>query len=288
MRLWFIAAIGGFLLWGLIRLSRTYTYEWDVVVVGPGIGYDYARLVAVGSGYAFLQANLPDTLSLARLCKGLGSGGALSIHSLHAPLIDSLCQAIQRQVYRPRLRWILPEGCDFAMPYRWKVDSVWALTGWPPPPVEIDVVGRKGQHRYPIPLPKSLGVYPETLWVEAKLVRYFRVRYMVEPRILNKGASRVFLTPPRLTLEFEVEESHKSRVQPRDFDLVVDMNKVLPGDSVVSVALMQKPAGVRNVRFFPTALRFIEYHEGGRHYRRHREWQKLYSLGICSARLSYL
>lgn len=256
MRLWLIALVGGLLLWGLMRLSRTYTYEWDVVVLKPGLGYDYARLVARGPGYAFLWANLPDTVSLVRLCRGFEIKGPLLLEAARGFRMDTLCQAIQVQVYRPRLRWILPEGYDFAMPYRWLMDSIWTLAGWTPPPLEIDVVARGGRHRYPIPLPKSLGVYPETLWVEAKVVRYFRIRYTVEPRLLNKGSSRVALSPPRITLEFEVEEAQKSRVRPGDFELVVDMSKVLPGDSVVSVTLTQRPSGVRNVRFYPAALRF--------------------------------
>lgn len=258
-----LALIAAIFLWLLVKLDQRYEVRKSVWVRLWGGGKGTANLVAAelqvgGAGAALLSRRLPDTLSLARLCKGIypvDRDFFVRWGLLGAKEAD-LCAQLEKVVYHPRLRWILPEGADFVEPYGWVSDTVWAWKGYLLPLYEQEIVAQIGYHTYPVPLPPSWGVYPETLYVQAHIGRYLQVEVEVEPRIVGAVSYRVLLRPACVQVRFLLPESYAGEWSASDFEVVVDMQKVLPEDTAVYPELRRKPSFVRHVELVPRSLEF--------------------------------
>lgn len=258
-----LALVAAVFLWLLVKLDQRYEVRKAVWVRLWGGERVPSSLVAAelqieGSGATLLRRRLPDTLSLARLCKG----GYPAERDFFVRWVfwgakeADLCAQLERLVYHPKLRWILPEGAEFVEPYRWVSDTVWVWKGHLLPSYEQEIVARVGYHTYPVPLPSSWGVYPETLYVQAHIGRYLQAEVEVEPRIVGAGKYQVLLRPARVQVRFLLPESYASDWDPSEFEVVVDMQKVLPEDTAVYPELRRKPPFVRHVELVPRSLEF--------------------------------
>jgi len=250
-------------LWLLVKLDQRYEVRkpvWVRLGSGEKSGENLlaAEMHISGAGAALLRRRLSDTVSLARLCKGVDPlQRDFSVRwAIFGAKEADLCAQLEKVVYRPRLRWILPEGADFVEPYKWVSDTVWVWKGHLPPPYEQEIVAEVGHHTYPVPLPSSWAVYPETLYVQAYIGRYLQGEVEVEPQVIGAEKYRVLLRPARVQVRFLVPESYAGEWGPADFEVVVDMHKVLPEDTAVYPELRRKPPFVRSVELRPRSLDF--------------------------------
>ncbi|MCX7605990.1 MAG: hypothetical protein N2170_01825 [Bacteroidia bacterium] len=253
----FLAAVT---LWLLIKLDQRYKVTHSVVVRTGEMASPSINLEAEGIGYSLLFWRPPDTVSLARLCLAplTAPSGVTVRWDMSGVQHAGLCKLLRLRTYRPTLRWILPEGTDFVESPRWLTDSVWAPGEEKFPPFEYELVAQVGRHVYPIPLPSGWDVYPETLKVEAEVSRYVFASVALRPRIEGAKGYKVRLNPEKVEVSFWVPESHMKRWSPADFEVVVYMHKLLPGDTTVYPELIKRPPFVRQVRVIPSSLNFIQ------------------------------
>lgn len=246
------------LLWLLIKLDRTYTVSHTIYVEVGGQAEPFPIEVEVeGNGYDLLRWRRMDTIPAAQLCIAPPRGvNRINLHwdqrEFHR---RALCERLKLIHYKPTLRWILPKGADFVEPPEWLSDSVWVLSDTLPA-WEYELVAKPGIHRYPIPLPRRWGAYPETLWVEGHVAQYIYATVEVPPSTEGTQGYTLVLTPPKVQVHFWVPQSMADRWKPEDFQVVVDMRKVLPTDTVVYPELRQRPPYVRRVEIQPPALSF--------------------------------
>jgi len=264
MRLWLLSIGVSLGLWAIIRFSQTYR----VVVQRPlwgGLGcgaLGWAQLSIEGRGYElfrYMRAH-QDTLSLARLCKA-AFPPLVKVHMTDSPGLDSLC--VRVTPHRPSLRveWILPESHDWVEPWRWiSPETLWSCSA--PPPHTITLVGKPGLHLYPVVLPREWGVYPETLWIQGHLASFAWVRHQIRPTIVGATGYRVLLSPPALEVFFQVPQRYVHEVSPRDIEVLIDMRKVLPQDTVAYPQVRVRKAYVRNLHFSPKVVRFTKVYGG--------------------------
>jgi len=265
MRLWLLSVGVSIGLWGIIKLSQTYR----VVVERPlwaghscGI-LGWAQLSIEARGYELFRYVRPhqDTLSLARLCKA-PLPPQVKVYVTDSPGLDSLCARVAP--HRPSLRveWILPENHDWVEAWRWVgPETLWSCSA--PPSHTVTLVGKPGLHLYPIILPWEWGVYPETLWVQGHLAPFAWVRYQIRPTIVGILSNyRVLLSPPVVEVTFQVPQHYVNAVSPRDIEVLIDMRKILPQDTVAYPQVRVKKAYVRNLRFSPKAVRFTKVYGG--------------------------
>jgi hypothetical protein len=135
-------------------------------------------------------------------------------------------------------------------------DSVWIGKGEALPPYEFELVAQKGKHVYPVVLPKSWYVYPETLWVAAEVDRFVLATVALAPQVQGAKGYRVRFRPDKVSLRFWIPEAYQDKWHPEDFAIVVPMDKLLPGDTVVFPELVRKPSYARQVQLIPSALAF--------------------------------
>lgn len=264
MRLWLLSVGVSLGLWTIIRLSQTYR----ILVQRPlwagrecgALGW--AQLSIEGRGhelFRYMRAH-QDTLSLARLCKAT-LPPPVKVQVTDAPRLDSLCARVTP--HRPSLRveWILPENHDWVEPWRWMgPETLWSCSA--PPPHTITLVGKPGLHRYRVILPREWGVYPETLWIRGHLASYAWVRYQIRPIIVGATSYRVLLSPPALEVLFQVPRGYVNEVSPGDIEVLIDMRKVLPQDTVAYPQVRVRKPYIRNLRFSPKAVRFTKVYGG--------------------------
>ncbi|MCS7188169.1 MAG: hypothetical protein NZ933_00025 [Bacteroidia bacterium] len=247
------------LLWLLVKLDQNYKVIHHVVIVENSGSAHVVEMEAEGSGYALLFWQLPETLSLARWC--MEEGRSPKGIFIRWKDIESrrriLCSQLQPRRYQPSIHWVLPQEADFVSPPKWKIDIIWVSANYQPPPWETEVVARLGKHLYPIALTLQWRVYPETLWVEAEIARYILATTSVKPRIEGANTERIELIPPQVRVQFLVPEPYADRWSPADFEVVVSMQKLLPGDTVVYPHLVRRPPFVRKIQIDPPALGFI-------------------------------
>ncbi len=263
MRLWPLAILLSLVLWLLTKLSQTYSTQVSRLLWGgKGCGVlGRTQLAVSGKGYELIRRQLNafrDTLSLARLCKG-----ALPKEiNLHTPYsLDSLCKRIHPYPQNLRVEWVLPKDHDWVEPWQWVgSETLWGCA--PPPSQKVVLSGKPGLHLYPVVLPGEWGVYPETLWIQGDLAPYFWVRYQVRPHVIGTGDYRVLLSPPVLEVAFQVPQAYADEVSPADVEVLVDMRKVLPQDTVAYLQVRTKKAYIRNLRFHPKAVRFTKVYGG--------------------------
>ncbi|MCS7298180.1 MAG: hypothetical protein RMK19_04510 [Bacteroidia bacterium] len=253
-----VAGIGGLLLWLLIKLERTYTISHKVFVQ-PAIG-NASEVVSVeveGKGYALFFWRRIDTISVARLCMDPPRGaGRVSLRWNLSELNRSgICKRLKPTQVRVPVRWVLPAGADLIEPPFWRNDTVWSLTD-SLPLQEYELVAQIGRRSYPIPLPSEWGVYPETLWVEAHVASYIYAITEVVPQPEGVDGYTLLLQPDQVQVRFWIPQSMADRWKPSDFQVVVDMNKVMPGDSLVYPELRRRPPYARRIEIIPSALRF--------------------------------
>ncbi len=262
MRLLLLAIFISGAFWMVIKFSQTYRIQvsrplWG----GRGCGvYGWAHISMEGKGYEVMRqlAFLGDTLSLARLCKAPISA-RMRIYS--SPSLDSLCRWIQPSSHKLQIEWILPRDHDWVEPWQWvNPDTLWSCRALPPQ--KITIAGKSGLHLYPVILPKEWGVYPETLWIQGHLASFFWVRYQVRPRVVGASTYRVLLSPPTLEVSFQVPRPRAGEVSPGDIEVLVDMSKVLPQDTVAYVQVRPKKPYIRNLHFHPRAVRFTKVYSG--------------------------
>ncbi|MCS6894552.1 MAG: hypothetical protein NZZ60_00165 [Bacteroidia bacterium] len=253
-----MAATVAILLWLLIKLDRNYKVSRTVVVQVPISERPVLVNVDIeGSGYDLLYESNIDTIAAARLCIAPPAArGNLSmrwnLRELHQL---GICQKLRRISYKPTLRWILPSGVDFVSPPNWLSDTIWTFAD-SLPPLSYELVAKIGYHRYAVPLPSHWGNYPETLWVEAHTAKYIYASVEVTPQAIGTENYALLLTPNRVQIRFWAPQSMADRWKPEDFQVIVDMRKVLAGDSVVFPELHKCPSYVRRVEITPSALSF--------------------------------
>jgi hypothetical protein len=78
----------------------------------------------------------------------------------------------------------------------------------------------------------------------------------IAPKVVGVKGYLLLLRPSRVKLLFSVPASYAAQWYPSNFEVVVDMQKVLPGDTVVYPELRKKPSFVRDVQILPPALEF--------------------------------
>ncbi|MEN3040442.1 MAG: hypothetical protein ABDH66_02740 [Bacteroidia bacterium] len=253
-----VAVTVAILLWLLIKLDRTYKISRIVTVQAPGLERPILATVEVeGSGYDLIYERGGDTISAARLCiSPPATKNKLKMHwSLTELNRSGICHKLRRISYRPILRWILPSGADFVSPPAWLSDTIWAFAD-SLPPFTYELVAKLGYHRYPVPLPPDWATYPETLWIEANTARYIYASTEVSPKAIGTENYSLILTPNRVQIRFWVPQSMADQWKSEDFQVIVDMRKVLPKDSVVFPELHKCPPYVRRVEIIPPALGF--------------------------------
>ncbi|MCX8112800.1 MAG: hypothetical protein N3E49_06360 [Bacteroidia bacterium] len=256
--LYVIAGTAAILLWFLIKLDKLYTLNHTVFVRGSPLGDGaFVGVEVTGKGYNLLRWRHLDTISAVQLCVAPPTTvGEVKLHWNMENLSRlGVCGKLQVRRYRPSLRWILPSGADFVVPPTWIADSVWtfidSLPRW-----DYQLAAEVGRRTYPIPLPRHWGVYPETLWVEANVARFIYAITEVTPQPEGTKGYTLILNPSRVQVRFWVPQSMVDRWKPSDFYVVVDMQKVLPKDSVVYPEVRRRPPYVRQVEIFPPALKF--------------------------------
>ncbi|MCS6790046.1 MAG: hypothetical protein NZ580_03610 [Bacteroidia bacterium] len=251
-----IAVIGAFFIWLSIRLEQTYRIEYKVKLwpLPESAGYPTeAHLQVEGTGYALLFWKRIDTISPVRLCfKPPQASSSLRLTWEAHP---ELCKRIRRFPLRPIVRWIMPEGMDFVVPPTWVSDSVWAIEPFTLAQIpEVQLVARSGKHLYPVPVP--MGVYPETLWVQAHITRFIPASVELTPILEDEPGRPFFLRPAYVTVRFWIPESHLKEWKRSDFEVVVNVKKVLRGDSVVYPELRKRYPHARYVEISPNVLHF--------------------------------
>lgn len=253
-----IAVLAGGILWLFVKLDQKYKVSFQVIASAPGIKPVAFPVQVEAVGYDLLSWEVRDTLPLARLCVGvLPFPNKVEVRwEGNAEPTQKLCEQLHKVAYRPALRWILPQGADFVGRPQWIQDSVWLGKGSTLPSYEFELVAQIGKHRYPVVLPKSWYVYPETLWVEAEVDRFVLATVTLSPQVQGAKGYRVRFRPERVSVQFWIPEAYQGQWRPEDFTLLVPMDKVLPGDTVVFPELVRKPPYVRQVQLIPTALAF--------------------------------
>jgi hypothetical protein len=262
MRLGLLTLLMSLALWLLTKLSQSYRVEvvkplWAGGLCGVA---GSVRLSVEGKGYELIRyfRAFRDTISLARLCKG---PFPLQVRLSEATSLDSLCKRIQPHASRLQVEWVLPPGYDWVEPWQWiSWDTLWGCAEIPSH--KITLVGKPGLHLYPVVLPREWGVYPETLWIQGHLAPFSWVQYQVRPRVFGAEGYRVLLSPPVLEVAFQVPQRYIREVSPEDIEVVVDMSKVLPQDTVAYLQVRVKKAYIRNLRFRPQAVRFTKVYGG--------------------------
>lgn len=242
------------LLWLLVKLDQRDKVVQKVHLVVRGEIVRSVEVQVEGPTYALLFWQPPETLSLGRYCFALPQAPVTL--SVSWPSVGSLCEQLRREVYHPKLHWVLPEGTDFVEPPRWLTDSIWVLQEAPLPSWEVSLVAQRGKRIYPVPLPAKWYIYPETLWVEATVDRFVFASVSLVPRLEGVQGYKVLLNPARVEVRFWVPERQLGAYQPEDFELVLRMDKVLPGDTVAYPELVRYPSFIRQVEVVPTFLNF--------------------------------
>lgn len=253
-----IAVLAALFLWLLVKLDRGYRLRRAVVVrTTDEAPILQAYLEIEGTGYRLLFWQGWDTISAAHLCLDppQESKGVTLRWDLHELQHSGICERLRPLRYRPALRWILPTGGEIVEPPIWVKDTVWSLSDTLPA-WECEVTGKIGKHRYPLRLPKEWGVYPETLWVEARIERFTRLTTEIIPQAEGTEGYTLLLNPSRVQVHFWVPISMAERWKPSDFEVVVDMRKVLPGDSVVYPEIRRRPPFAQRIEIVPSALGF--------------------------------
>jgi hypothetical protein len=255
MRLWILALNGALGLWGLMKLSQSHVYrDWYEVWVGESCGrLAWVDLQLTGRGYDLVRTNaaLRDTFPLGRLCKGLL---LQSVKIQRSVVLDSLCARLHLQAYHPEIEWVLPEGHDWVEPWQWVQDEIWSCGDLPSH--RVTIAAKPGLHLYPVILPRGWGVYPETLWVKGHLAAYSWMYYRIRPRVIGNTGYRVLLSPSVIEVQFQVPQKLIKQISPNDIDVIVDMRKVLPQDTVAYVQVRSRVPFTRNLRFRPQGVRF--------------------------------
>lgn len=249
-----LSLLAACLLWLLVKLDRPYKVGEKVSLAMLGEVLRSVEVQVEGPAYALLLWRPPDTLSLARYC--FAPPPAPAALRVYWPSVGVLCEQLRREVYHPKLHWVLPEGTDFVEPPRWLVDSLWLGQNASLPPWEVSLVAQRGKKTYPVPLPPKWYVYPETLWVEAHVDRFVFASVSLAPRLEGVQGYKVLLNPARVEVRFWVPEKQLGAYQPGDFELVLRMDKVLPGDTVAYPELVRYPAFIRQVEVVPASLSF--------------------------------
>ncbi len=146
-------------------------------------------------------------------------------------------------------------------PWQWVgSDTLWSCGALPSH--KVTLAGKSGFHLYPVVLPQEWGVYPETLWIQGHLASFFWVRYQIRPRIVGAHTYRVLISPPTLEVAFQVPRSYANEVSPQDIEVLIDMTKVLPQDTVAYVQVRAKKPYIRNLRFHPRSVYFTKVYGG--------------------------
>ena len=146
-------------------------------------------------------------------------------------------------------------------PWQWVgSDTLWSCGALPSH--KVTLAGKSGFHLYPVVLPREWGVYPETLWIQGHLASFFWVRYQIRPRIVGARTYRVLISPPTLEVAFQVPRTYANEVSPQDIEVLIDMTKVLPQDTVAYVQVRAKKPYIRNLRFHPGSVYFTKVYGG--------------------------
>ncbi|MCS7163006.1 MAG: hypothetical protein NZ958_06770 [Bacteroidia bacterium] len=260
--LWLLSgALGGAVgLWFLVKLDATYAVTYHVALSPRPLEDlpEYVEVEAKGSGYELLLARRYDTISPIRLCVAPPERvGPLLLRWNLAEFHRRMpCHRLKQLTYRPLIRWIHPEGMDFVGPVVWARDTVWVWERDTLPPWEYTCVAREGRHRYPIPLPPQWGVYPETLWVEAEVAPFVFATVTITPHLEGAENTPTTLTPDRVEVRFWLPRPYLRKWKPEDFEVVVNMRKVLPNDSFVYPELRRYPPFIYQVEMVPSKLSF--------------------------------
>lgn len=138
-------------------------------------------------------------------------------------------------------------------------ESVYALGGFEPA-WKGTLTVESGETTQEITLQPSCAFYPNKLRIHLVAEKMLQVRLALKPRIVGSMPAGIRLHPQKIFVTYKIPEHRLHLSQAQDFDFYVDITRIQPEDSVIYPILVRKPAGIKDIQWYPKALQIKRIH----------------------------